>query len=93
MYHTDHHSKDRYLHNNKIEVAKIRLGMVVMLELESLSIHILPQYENNTHSYIPKSNMHTHRSILHLNIMLNCNIIMSEFLLEIKEAVWACRNI
>ena len=41
MYHTDHHSKDRYLHNNTIVVAKIRLSMVVMLELELPSIHIL----------------------------------------------------
>ena len=52
MYHTDHHSKDRYLHNNKIGVAKIRLGTVVMLELEPTSIHILPQHEILNHSYI-----------------------------------------
>ena len=94
MYHADHHSKDRYLHNNKIVVAKIRLGMVVMLELEPPSIHILPQHETHTHSYsIPKSNMYTHRYIVHLNIMLNYYIIMPEFLLAIKAAAWACRNI
>ena len=52
MYHTDHHSKDRYIHSNKTVVIKIRLSMVVMLELESLSIHILPQHETHTHSYI-----------------------------------------
>ena len=67
MYHADHHSKDRYLHNNtdhhskdrylhtcnnKIGVVKIRLSMVVMLELEPPSIHILPQHETHNHSYI-----------------------------------------
>ena len=94
MNHADHHSKDRYLHNNKIGVVKIRLSMVGMLELELPSIHILPQHETHTHSYIiPKFNMHIHRSMFHLNIMLNYNIIMSEFLLAIKAAAWACRNI
>ena len=40
--------------------------------------------------------MHAHttdRLIVHLNIRLNYNIIMSEFLLEIKEAAWACTHI
>ena len=45
------------------------------------------------HLVIPKSNIHTHRSILHLNIRLNYNIIISEFLLEIKEAARPCENI
>jgi hypothetical protein len=52
MYHTDHHSKNRYLHNNKIGVAKIRLDTVVMLELEPPSIPILPQHGIHNHSYI-----------------------------------------
>ena len=54
-YYTYHHSKDIYLHNNKIVVAKIRLGMVVMLELEPPSIHILPQHKTNI--YIILSNI------------------------------------
>jgi hypothetical protein len=105
MYHTDHHSKDRYLHNNKIGVVKIRLGMVVMLELELPSIHILPQHETHIHSYIesiktiPIHILYQNPICTHIDqfctliFMLNCNIIMSEFLLEIKEAAWACRNI
>ena len=105
MYHADHHSKDRYLHNNKIGVVKIRLSMVVNLELEPPSIHILPQHETHTHSYIESMKtilihiLYQNPICTHIDqfctliFMLNCNIIMSEFLLEIKEAAWACRNI